>query len=233
MTTKPIKEILMTAADLHYVGGVLMGEKPDAKALVEAARQCEKVARLLKKLALKAAVALALIMGRQSQAGLIDPVGGATPPAPTFGQSASRLSSSSAIERRAVEADPLTETFLDALQRAETGHGMPPGAVGDRGRARGPLQFWEIAWRETSRLRASRREPTWPYAWATNRAISRAYARDYLRKLQRDFTAAHGHPPTRAQLVALWNAGPTAFRRRGFCLTETTKAMLARMEESK
>ena len=122
----------------------------------------------------------------------------------------------------------VTDDLLSRMERAESGG--KPGAVGDHGRARGSFQFWAVAWRHTSRVRAARGEPTFPYcSGASNRAIARSYAESYLRHLETYHTATRGHAPTQADLLVLWNRGPRAFQRRGF-FPQATRNLIERVE---
>lgn len=113
--------------------------------------------------------------------------------------------------------DLITERFMDALERVESG--MDAAAVGDHGRSLGSYQFKAVAWAQVDTLRNSRGLATVPYLnGATNRVTARIYAVDYLRWLHTYLTRALHRSPSHQELYAVWNLGPAGFRARGFDL---------------
>jgi len=107
--------------------------------------------------------------------------------------------------------------FLDAIERIESNGN--PHAIGDKGKARGPFQFWAVAWSDVSRVRSKRGQSVAHYWCATNRVTARSYAMTYLGMLNTYLTTALKRQPTHTELYAAWNLGPSGFKRRGFSLS--------------
>ncbi len=116
----------------------------------------------------------------------------------------------------------ITERFLDTLERVESGRDA--GAVGDQGRSLGSYQFKAVAWAQVNKLRSFRGKvegyrlgrAVEPYSSATNRAVARVYAREYLGWLEGYLTKALKRRPSGGELYAVWNLGPSGFRKRGY-----------------
>lgn len=124
----------------------------------------------------------------------------------------------------------ITERFLDTLERVESGRDA--GAVGDQGRSLGSYQFKAVAWAQVNKLRRLRvqvesyrldRDNLEPatctfehYSSATNRTIARMYSREYLGWLEGYLTKALKRRPNGGELYAVWNLGPSGFRKRGY-----------------
>ena len=143
-----------------------------------------------------------------------------------------------AVQAKAADGAPrprvISERFLDTLERVESRGRVT--AIGDRGRAIGPYQFWAVAWQDVSALRMARGQSAVSYLHgATNRATARSYARTYLGKLHLQLTTALKREPTPAELYAAWNMGSKGFKRRGFSLhrcpatTQRATAQFARL----
>lgn len=107
------------------------------------------------------------------------------------------------------------EEFLVTLARVESGNN--PNAVGRLGE-RGLYQFRETAWRQVNTLRTRRGLPHLNYYLSKDPVVSRSFAVEYLRWLSNYYTTARRRSPSAAELYALWNLGPTGFKRRGFSL---------------
>lgn len=117
----------------------------------------------------------------------------------------------------------VTERFLDALERVES-QGCAT-AIGDNGKARGPFQFWAVAWSDATRERRRSGNTVAPFeTGAHDRAIARSYARTYLGMLHQQLTPALGRKPNPAELYACWNLGFHSLRRRGFSLAKCPAA---------
>jgi hypothetical protein len=117
----------------------------------------------------------------------------------------------------------VSERFLDTLERVES-QGCAT-ALGDNGRARGPYQFWAVAWHDVSAHRKLTGLAIASYATgATNRATARSYVRSYLGMLTLQLTAALGRAPTPAELYAAYNMGFSSLKRSGFNLARCPAA---------
>lgn len=113
----------------------------------------------------------------------------------------------------------ITENFLDAMEQVESG--MDARAVGDQGRSRGSFQFKAVAWSQVNSLRAARGLAGVDYLrGCTSRVTARLYAVEYLRWLESNLAAALRRSPSRPELYAAWNLGPSGFRARGFLLAK-------------
>lgn len=128
-----------------------------------------------------------------------------------------RLASGRTMFKTAATSNLITERFMDALERVESG--MDAGAVGDQGRSRGSFQFKAVAWKQVDTLRKSRGLARHAYRYgAHHRVTARMYAREYLGWLESYLTRALHRSPTHPELYAVWNLGPAGFRARGFSL---------------
>lgn len=103
----------------------------------------------------------------------------------------------------------INDQLIDAIAFVESGN--RPNAVGDAGRARGAMQFWVIAWRDTDQERRRLGKTVHPYSMATDPVISRDYAHDFLNLIQRRFKAKVGREPSVGELYAAYNCGLSSF----------------------
>lgn len=117
----------------------------------------------------------------------------------------------------AVQGSVVTAEFLDAMEQVESG--MDARAVGDQGRSRGSFQFHAAGWRMVNNWRARALKPEVPFSTGAHcRSTARQFAAEYLRWLESHLAAALRRSPSRLELYAAWNLGPTGFRARGFLL---------------
>lgn len=117
----------------------------------------------------------------------------------------------------AARGSVVTKEFLDAMECIESG--MDARAVGDQGRSRGSYQFKAVAWAQVNSFRAAEGLAAVPYLrGATNRVTARLFAECYLRWLESHLAVALRRSPSRPELYAAWNLGPSGFRARGFLL---------------
>lgn len=116
-----------------------------------------------------------------------------------------------------VNANPVPEKWIDAIQVVESGgEANPDAAVGDGGKAKGRFQFHKSAWEDCSKVRKANKERVHPYSKAKDPAIAREYARTWLTHLRRRLTAQIGRPADAAETWLLYNLGWTGFERFGF-----------------
>jgi hypothetical protein len=117
----------------------------------------------------------------------------------------------------AARGSVVTGEFLDAMECIESG--MDARAVGDQGRSRGSFQFHAAAWQMVNNWRAIELKPAVPYSVGAHcRRTARQFAFEYLRWLESHLAAALRRSPSRPELYAAWNLGPSGFRARGFLL---------------
>lgn len=117
----------------------------------------------------------------------------------------------------AARGSVVTEQFLDAMEQVESG--MDAHAVGDQGRSRGSFQFHAAGWQMVNKWRARALKPAVPYSVGAHcRETARHFAFEYLRWLESNLADALRRSPSRPELYAAWNLGPTGFRARGFLL---------------
>lgn len=117
----------------------------------------------------------------------------------------------------AARGSVVTSEFLDAMEQVESG--MDAHAVGDQGRSRGSFQFHAAGWQMVNKWRARALKPEVPYSVGAHcRITARHFAFEYLRWLESNLAVALRRSPSRPELYAAWNLGPTGFRARGFLL---------------
>lgn len=117
----------------------------------------------------------------------------------------------------AARGSVITTEFLDAMEQIESG--MDARAVGDQGRSRGSFQFHAAGWQMVNNWRARALKPAVAYSVGAHcRITARQFAFEYLRWLESHIAAALRRSPSRPELYAAWNLGPTGFRARGFLL---------------
>lgn len=124
-------------------------------------------------------------------------------------------------------ADPVPEAWLDAVAQIES-NGRP-GAVGDRGAARGEFQFHKEAWADCSKIRRKAKLPIYPYSAATDRAKAREYARTWLTWIQAELSARIGRKALAHETWLAFNLGMSGFAKIGYqaCLAEEPRYVKA------
>lgn len=121
-----------------------------------------------------------------------------------------------------IHAQSPDEAFVRSVSIIESGGHVD--AVGDSGKAIGPFQFWEIAWRDVSEnYRKPRGLSVWPYSKAKNAEASKVYAANFFDLQRIRFRSATGREPTLRDLYALFNLGFQGYKRRGFDLSRCPK----------
>ena len=94
--------------------------------------------------------------------------------------------------------------LVEAIRQVESGG---RNVSGDHGMARGQWQFWAIAWKDVSIIRARHKLPTHSYDFAWKEGYARVYAHDYLEILRGRFIKKTRREPSVAELWAVWNIG--------------------------
>jgi hypothetical protein len=87
-------------------------------------------------------------------------------------------------------------------------------AIGDNGKAIGAFQLHKGAWSDVSRWRSLRGDVVYAYIHASDAAISRIYATEYLQWLDRSLTRFYGRAATEGEIYAAYNCGLAAFTKR-------------------
>jgi hypothetical protein len=118
-----------------------------------------------------------------------------------------------ALALAAVVADPVPDKWVAAVEAVETGG---RNVDGDRGKAKGVLQWHARAWADCSRVRKAAGLPTWPYTSARDPERARAYASTWLTYLRARLTREIGRPALANETWLAWNLGFEGFRRYRF-----------------
>ena len=118
-----------------------------------------------------------------------------------------------ALALAAVVADPVPDTWVAAVEAVETGG---RNITGDKGKAKGVLQWHARAWSDCSRVRKAAGLPTWPYISAGDPERARAYASTWLSYLRARLTREIGRPALASETWLAWNLGFEGFRRYRF-----------------
>ena len=114
-------------------------------------------------------------------------------------------------------ATPVSDRWLDAIQKIETGgEAAPDNAVGDGGKARGRFQFHRAAWTDCSKIRKEMGLPTYPYSKATDKAIATDYARTWLTALRERLAGEIGRPARADEVWLAFNLGFSGFKKHHF-----------------
>lgn len=101
----------------------------------------------------------------------------------------------------------LTDKFVDALIRVES-NGRD-NAIGDKGKAVGCLQIWEIVLTDvnkTSKIKYTSND-------RKNRSKSIAICKSYLEKYGKVYQRKTGKVPTQEVYARIWNGGPTGYNK--------------------
>jgi len=98
--------------------------------------------------------------------------------------------------------------LVEAIRQVESGG---RNVSGDHGMARGQWQFWAIAWKDVSIIRARHKLMTYSYDFAWREQVARVYAHDLLELLRGRFIIKAGREPSIAELWAVWNIGLSRF----------------------
>jgi len=107
-------------------------------------------------------------------------------------------------------ADPVPASWVAAVEQVETGgHNV----TGDKGAAKGVLQWHAKAWADCSRLRQAAGLPIWPYASAADPQRARIYASTWLTYLRARVSHEIGRPALACETWLAWNLGLAGFKR--------------------
>jgi hypothetical protein len=113
-------------------------------------------------------------------------------------------------------ANPVPETWVQAVEQIESGGRGAATPKGDGGKAVGPYQFHKEAWADCSKVRKAAGLSVHPYSKASDPGISRDYAKTWLTHLRHVLTKEIGRPANAAETWLAYNLGMTGFRAFGF-----------------
>lgn len=111
---------------------------------------------------------------------------------------------------------PVPDSWLDAVEQIESSGRGSATPDGDGGKARGPFQWWSVAWSDCSKVRKAQGLPVYPYSKARDPKASREYARTWLTHLRDRLTKEIGRPASAAETWLAYNMGFEGFRRHDF-----------------
>jgi hypothetical protein len=123
-----------------------------------------------------------------------------------------------------------TDELLHAIRFVESSHGQ--FTVGDHGQSLGDYQLSEAAWLDVSSWRKSRGVRTYKYerhVW--DRAVSRAYASDYLAILHGQLKKHLNRAPTAGEIYAAYNMGLSSFAQCRFELARVNPVTARKCEQ--
>lgn len=100
--------------------------------------------------------------------------------------------------------------WIDAIEKVESNC---RNVTGDRGLAKGYFQFHKGTWGFVSTLRKRDGLKTYPYKYASDKVVSREYAKSYLNYLYAELTERIGRPPFVSELWLAYNMGLEGFAR--------------------
>lgn len=113
-------------------------------------------------------------------------------------------------------ADPVPETWVQAVEHVESSGRGAATPIGDHGKARGPYQFHKEAWADCSKVRKAAGLNVHPYSKATDPGIARDYAKTWLTWLRWRLTQQIGRPANAAETWLAYNLGWDGFARHDF-----------------
>lgn len=113
-------------------------------------------------------------------------------------------------------ADPVPESWVQAVEHVESSGRGASTPKGDGGKAVGPYQFHKEAWADCSKVRKKAGLNVHPYSKATDPGIARDYALTWLTWLRWRLTQQIGRPANAAETWLVWNLGWEGFARHDF-----------------
>ena len=121
-------------------------------------------------------------------------------------------------------SEAVPEPLVQAVEQVESSGRGAKTPDGDRGLARGPLQWHSSAWKDCSALRLKAGLAVYPYADARNPAKAREYARTWLTALKVRLAKQIGRQPFPGEIWLAWNLGWTGFEKYGFSWAHVPRA---------
>lgn len=121
-------------------------------------------------------------------------------------------------------SEAVPEPIVQAVEQVESSGRGAATPDGDRGLAKGPLQWHSVAWKDCSALRLKAGLAVYPYADARNPAKARDYARTWLTALKVRLAKQIGRQPFPGEIWLAWNLGWTGFEKYGFSWAHVPRA---------
>lgn len=113
-------------------------------------------------------------------------------------------------------SEAVPEPVVQAVEQVESSGRGALTPDGDGGKAKGPLQWHAVAWKDCSAIRRKAGLEVWPYSDARNPARAREYAKTWLTVLKVRLVAQIGRQPFPGEIWLAWNLGWSGFSRYGF-----------------
>ena len=121
-------------------------------------------------------------------------------------------------------SEAVSEPVVQAVEMVESSGRGALTPDGDGGKAKGPLQWHAVAWKDCSAIRRKAGLEVWPYSAASDPAKARDYARTWLTALKVRLAKQIGRPPLPGEIWLAWNLGWSGFSRYGFSLAFVPRA---------
>lgn len=121
-------------------------------------------------------------------------------------------------------SEAVPDPLVQAVEQVESSGRGAATPLGDGGKARGPLQWHLVAWRDCSAVRRNAGLAVYPYSAASDPAKAREYARTWLTALKVRLAGRIGRQPYPGEVWLAWNLGWAGFERYGFSWAYIPKA---------
>ena len=121
-------------------------------------------------------------------------------------------------------SEAVSDPVVQAVEQVESSGRGALTPDGDGGKAKGPLQWHAVAWKDCSAIRRKAGLEVWPYSAASDPAKARDYARTWLTALKVRLAKQIGRPPLPGEIWLAWNLGWSGFSRYGFSLAFVPRA---------
>lgn len=113
-------------------------------------------------------------------------------------------------------SEAVPDPVVQAVEQVESSGRGALTPDGDGGKAKGPLQWHAVAWKDCSAIRRKAGLEVWPYSAASDPAKARDYARTWLTALKVRLAKQIGRAPFPGEIWLAWNLGWSGFSRYGF-----------------
>lgn len=121
-------------------------------------------------------------------------------------------------------SEAVPEPVVQAVEMVESSGRGALTPDGDGGKAKGPLQWHAVAWKDCSAIRRKAGLEVYPYSAASDPAKARDYARTWLTALKVRLAKQIGRAPFPGEIWLAWNLGWSGYARYGFSLAFVPRA---------
>ena len=121
-------------------------------------------------------------------------------------------------------SESVSDPVVQAVEQVESSGRGALTPDGDGGKAKGPLQWHAVAWKDCSAIRRKAGLAVYPYAAASDPAKARDYARTWLTALKVRLAKQIGRAPFPGEIWLAWNLGWSGYARYGFSLAFVPRA---------